>query len=216
MMKSTKALILALALILVSTAAWAQRFELTPFVGYRTSGSFDGTYQDFTNFKVNGGMAFGLTFGYMVSPNILVEAMMSRLNSSLSAHGLEIVDTNLFDLTTDVYHLNFLFYFGNAEAKARPFILLGLGLLSANPKPAEIEGESFDAPAKTRFSWSLGAGLEAMFNRNVGVRVTAKWLPTYINSESAIWIDWWGNPWIVPVSNYMNQGEFTGGLVFRF
>ena len=215
-MKNSRALILALALILISTAAWAQqRFELMPFAGYRTSGSFDVTSLDISNVTIKDGFAYGLTLGFRPNPRFQVEAMWSRVDSKVSAKVVG-ASTTLFNLTEDQFHLNFYSYFGYAEAKVRPFLLVGLGATILNPKPGERNGVTIDVPAESRFSWSIGGGLEAMFSESVGLRALAKWTPTYINTTSAIWVDWWGQAWIVPVSNYMNQWEFTGGLVFRF
>ncbi len=84
-MKNSKALILALALILASTAAWAQgRFVLTPHVGYRTVGTLGGDIAELTDFKVQDGLAYGLALGYRVSPFFTIEAMWSRSDSNVT------------------------------------------------------------------------------------------------------------------------------------
>jgi opacity protein-like surface antigen len=215
-MKNSKVLILALALVLVSTAAWAQgRIEIMPFAGYRTTGSFEGAVLDFTDFHIKDGFAYGLTFGYRVNQMFTIEGMWSRVDSSISAME-NASEVELAKLSTDQFHGNFLIFFGGEEMKARPYFLIGLGATIANPKSTTFDGETVDPGSESRFSWSLGGGLQVMFSEKVGLRAQGKWTPTYINTSSEIWVDWWGYPWVVPVSNYMNQWEFTGGLVFRF
>jgi hypothetical protein len=94
--------------------------------------------------------------------------------------------------------------------------LFALGATVLNPKPTIFEDTEIDPSAESRFTGALGGGLQINPSEKIGLRAQVKWCPTYINSSNEIWIDWWGMPWVVPVSNYMNQWEFTGGLCFRF
>ncbi len=223
-MKKSKALILALALVLVSTAAWSQgRFEVTPTIGYRTAGNFEGAVLQLSDFSITDGLAYGLSLGYRVNQMLTMEAFWSRVDSSLTASVSGAGEQELAKIGTDQIHANFLFFALNDQAKARPYFLLGLGATIANPKATNFSdgdinpsGETIDPSSASRFSWSLGGGVLVMASERVGVKLQGKWFPTYINTTSEIWIDWWGYPWVVPVSNYMNQWEFTGGLVFRF
>jgi opacity protein-like surface antigen len=223
-MKNTKALILALALILGSSAAWGQgRFEVTPTIGYRTTGSFEGAVLQLSDFSITDGLAYGLSLGYRVNQMLTMEAFWSRVDSSLTAQVTGSGEQELAKIGTDQIHANFLFFALNDQAKARPYFLLGLGATIANPKATNFSdgdinpsGQTIDPSSASRFSWSLGGGVLVMASERVGVKLQGKWFPTYVNTTSEIWIDWWGYPWVVPVSNYMNQWEFTGGLVFRF
>ena len=208
----TKRLLLIFALVaLMSTMSLAQKFEITPFGGYRTSGSFElaPNVLNYSNLKITDGFAFGLSLGYRVSEALTLEAMWSRTSSSLLAEGQGADSGDLFDLHLDQFHFNFLFFVGQRRAAVQPYILLGLGATYFNPKTSEANGE-------TRFSGSLGGGFIAMFSQMAGIRLQAKWAPTYINTTSGLFVGWWGQPWIIPVNNYMSQGEFTGGIVFRF
>jgi outer membrane protein W len=216
MMKSSKALILALALVLVSTAAWAQgRFVVTPHIGYRTAGTLGGTIAELTDFKVQDGLAYGLALGYRVSPYFTLEAMWSRSDSSITALS-GATEATLTDISTDQWHANFIYYFSGDEGMACPYLLFALGATVLNPKPFEFETKTYDPSSESRFTGALGAGIQVNASQKVGVRAQVKYCPTYINSSSEIWVDWWGQAWVVPVSNYMNQWEFTGGLTFRF
>ena len=64
---------------------------------------------------------------------------------------------------------------------------------------------------ETRFSFSLGGSIKVVANERFGFRFQANWIPTYINTKSEVWCDWWGFCYAIPPSQYMSQGEFTGG-----
>src|SRR5512136_1377347 len=189
MMKKSKALILALTLILVSTAAWAQgRFEITPFAGYRTTGSFQGEVQQFSEFRITDGFAYGLTLGYVVSPVITFEAMWSRVDSNVTARSSTLGgDQDLAKVATDQFMGNFLFFFRSEQSMARPYFLFGLGATVANPKQTTFEGRTVDPGSATRFSWTLGLGVQLNASDKIGLRLQTKWVPTYINTTSEIW-----------------------------
>ena len=210
-MKTKRALLVLTLVALMSTVSLAQKIEITAFGGYRTSGSFKlaPNVLDYSNLKIEDGFAFGLSLGYRVSEALTLEAMWSRTNSSMSAEAQGADSDDVFDLSEDQFHLNFLFFVGQRRTTVQPYVLLGLGATHFNPKPSDANGE-------TRFSGSLGGGFIAMFSERAGFRLQAKWAPTYINTTSGLFVGWWGQPWIIPVNNYMSQGEFTGGIVFRF
>ena len=207
----TKKLFLVIALVaVVASTSWAQRFEIMPFAGYRTSGSFNIGSLDYGRVTIKGGFAYGITLAYTPSRHAQIEIMWSRTDSSLYGDLTIQPQTSIkvFKLHTDQFHVNFMPMFLQANGRVMPYLLFGLGLTYA--KPPNVSGE-------TRFSWSIGGGAKVMFRENIGLRLQAKWAPTYINTTSGVlWCDWWGFCYMIPVSNYMSQGEFTGGIFFRF
>ena len=207
----TKKLFLVIALVaVVASTSWAQRFEIMPFAGYRTSGSFNIGSLDYGRVTIKGGFAYGITLAYTPSRHAQIEIMWSRTDSSLYGDLTIQPQTSIkvFKLHTDQFHVNFMPMFLQANGRVMPYLLFGLGLTYA--KPPNVSGE-------TRFSWSIGGGAKVMFRENIGLRLQAKWAPTYINTTSGgLWCDWWGFCYMIPVSNYMSQGEFTGGIFFRF
>jgi hypothetical protein len=215
-----KATLLALVglLLLGASSAWAQggRIVIQPMAGYRTSGDFGlrpetEAVTDISGIRFSDGFAYGLSLGYRLTPYVTMEA--SWLRSSGMAQAIPYYagqpNTDLFNVGEDVIHANFLFYFGENQL-VHPFFVTGLGITIADGK---VEGIG----SATRFSWNLGLGVEKMFNDKVGFRAQAKWFTTYINDQLAWWYDyWWGGYYLVPVSQYMGQWEFTGGLIYRF
>ena len=216
-MKSKKLLVLALILAFGSTAAWAQaRIEISPLVGYRTTGSISGGTTIYKEFHIEDGLAYGLSLGYRLNPKFTLEVRWSRVGSSVTAQGKDFVKTTVADIDTDTYHANFLFYWRGEEYKVRPYFVLGLGAISANAKNVQVGEEIVNPSAEWRFSWNMGLGMQTQLREKIGLKLQAIWLPTYINSSTGWWVDWWGNVWLVPISNYMHQFEFSAALVFRF
>jgi hypothetical protein len=209
-MKRKRVLIILALIAILSTTSFAQRKELMAFAGYRTGGSFNVTSTDFLTFEIEDGFNFGLALGLMISPEMEVEFMWSQTNSQLSGYLISPIleKEAVFDIHTSQFHVNFLFLFPQGNKRFVPYFLMGLGLTLADPK-GEVNGE-------TRFSYSLGGGIKAMVNERMGLRFQAKWNPTYINTSSELWVDYWGFVYAIPVSQYMSQGEFTGGIFFRF
>lgn len=210
MKRKSVLLILPLMLVmLMSSMSWGQRIEFMPFAGYRTSGTFNVDSELFSTFKIEDGFNYGLTLGFMVTPETEVEFMWSLTNSRLSGSFLQVGQNKniFFDMHTNMFHINFLYLYPYANERIVPYFLIGLGLTYADPKDG-TNGE-------TRFSFSVGGGLKIMASQRVGLRFQAKWTPTYINSHSELW-NYWGYLYFVPVSQYMHQGEFTGGIFFRF
>ncbi len=217
-MKKVALLMIVGVLALGATSVWAQggRFVISPTVGYRTSGDFGlrpetEVITDYAGIKFQDGLAYGLSLGYRLSPYVTMEAGWTRSVTMAQAIPYYVGQPNvdLFDVASDVIHANFLFYFGENQLM-HPFFITGLGVTLA-------DGKAEGVGAISRYSWNLGMGFEKMFNEKVGLRVTAKWFTTYINDQMAWWYDWWwGGYYLVPVSQYMGQWEFTAALVYRF
>ena len=74
-----------------------------------------------------------------------------------------------------------------------------------------------EIPGETRFSGTGAAGLKIYPDRAFGIRLEARWTPTYIKSEAA---GWWCDPfwgcYVVGDAQYANQFELAGGITFRF
>jgi opacity protein-like surface antigen len=209
-MKSKRLITIFAMVAVLATLSWAQSIELMPFAGYRTAGGFNVDALAHSRFTVKDGLAFGLTLGIMLSPVTQVEFMWSQTNSQLTGTLIQpaMGQEELFDLRTSQFHVNFIYLIPRYDSRVVPYVLAGLGLTYADPK-----GQS---GGETRFSWSLGGGIRIMASDRVGLRFQGKWNPTYINTSSAVWCDWWGLCYAFPVSQYMSQGEFTGGIFFRF
>lgn len=205
----------ALITLAAGTSAFGQqRFEIQPFGGVRFEGGFNVDEslpgaQVPVDINVDTGVAWGTTIGFNITDNFGVEFLWSRQETSISAQPLDLESTTLFDASVSQYHGNALFHFLEADARVRPYLLLGAGATNVDPDLSGAEGI-------TKFSFGLGGGVKAYFSEHVGARFQARWTPTYVSSEPALWCDVFGFCYVVDEADYANQGEVTGGVTFRF
>ena len=121
-------------------------------------------------------------------------------------------------MNVDNYHGIFTYDFGNADAKARPFILGGIGATHFNGVTfTALNGAQGSIGGVTKFSGTLGGGFKFLATPKVGFQLLANWTPTYIKSDSE---GWWCDPffgcYVVGNAQYANQFEMGGGVLFKF
>jgi hypothetical protein len=152
---------------------------------------------------------------YLTGPNTEIGFLFDQQKSTLTATGT--TETDIGDLTVSNYHGYFAYNFGEPEAAVRPYVLLGLGATNYGGVPFTVGGFSGETDGGTQFSGTFGAGLKLYPSQRVGVKLGARWTPTYIKSDSEGWYcdPYWGC-YVVGDPQYSNQIEFSGGLVFRF
>jgi opacity protein-like surface antigen len=199
---------LLLCLCCIPTLA-QERFEVQPFVGYKFGGGtpVSSNDLDINRINFNSSAAAGVAFGINATETFGLEFLWNRqptqVHGRLNDGGKH---PEQFDAKLDQFHGNLLFNF-NPDEKLRPFILLGLGATRA---------ASSDA-SKTNFSFALGGGIKYFFTENMGVRLQARYTPTYLFTTSGgTWCNWWGVCWVVPNDHYMNQADVTVGWIFSF
>jgi hypothetical protein len=162
-----------------------------------------------------------LTAGAFLGPNWELEFLWHRQFSTL-----EISDPaparKLANQNVDNYHGNLVYNWGEPDAKARPFFFFGLGATHYTPGDYDSGIPSSSALARiqsvSRFSSTWGGGIKVYPARNIGVKGTFRWTPTYIKSDAAgLWCDpFYPTCWVVGDADYSNQLEFSGGVTFRF
>jgi hypothetical protein len=96
----------------------------------------------------------------------------------------------------------------NSEKKLRPFIAGGISFMH--------DSNSGNNSNKTSFSNGLGGGVKYHLTRHIGLRGDARWVPTCGNKTPGVTCDPFGFCTPCRVSNYLERGNFTGGLIFRF
>ena len=67
----------------------------------------------------------------------------------------------------------------------------------------------------TRFSFGLGGGIKVSFNRHMGLRMQAEWLPLVINPEVNSLVCGGGCA-VHLTATLVSQGEVAVGSVLRF
>ncbi len=224
--------ITGLMLVLGSGLGLAQeeRFELIIDLGYTASRGVDINATDIGGGVIvnkvtpKSGFSYGGTFNVAlaeaISAGFQFSQQLSTLEGGLQGGGKE----DFADLSVYNYHGIFTFHLADQDSPLRPFFLVGLGATNYTasnaggpvnlPQPGSREVES-----KTKFSTTWGGGVKFFPNPGIGFEFKARWTPTYIRSDlagaycSPFW-PW--QCWIVGNSQYSHQGEFGGGVVFRF
>jgi hypothetical protein len=93
----------------------------------------------------------------------------------------------------------------------------GLGATQFGTVSAKLGNLQRDIPGNTKFSTTWAAGLKLYPGKAVGIRLEARWTPTYIKSDAE---GWWCDPYwgcyFVGDAQYSNQFELGGGITLRF
>jgi opacity protein-like surface antigen len=206
-------LVAALAAFAGSTA-WAQdpRVELSGTAGWTFSDGVSGSASDSSAVRIDPKDAFswGARLGFMVSPNVEVGGLFNMQKTDLEATG--IINTSVPQSIYN-YHGYLAYNFGESDAKARPYVLGGLGATQFGALTTAVG----DIGGETKFltTWALGVKLYP--NRNVGIRLEGRWTPTYIKSDAAgYWCDPYWGCYTIADAQYANQFELSGGITLRF
>jgi hypothetical protein len=211
-------LLVGLTCLVIGAPASAQyygreKWEVTPFVGYETNGSYPlnptSTTVTVNNLRINGATSFGTFIGYSFTPNAEFEFMWDRNLTSYSEQPTPgAAYMKAYNSTVDQYQFGALFTILGEEHKWRPYFAGSVGFTH--------EFNSGGNPTRVDFSYSLGGGVKYEITRHVGFRGDARYMPTYANSSLALFCDPFFGCFTAKVSHYQHRGNFVGGLVFRF
>jgi opacity protein-like surface antigen len=208
-------------MVLAASTASAQRVEVSGSIGYTASEgiSFDdrellGALYDEVALK--SGTSFTFTFGAFVNEQVEIEFLWSRQDSQLDAEGAGGT-LPVSELAINNYHGNFVYNWGEADTRVRPFVFAGLGATQYSFGSLLLPNAVGDIGGNTQFSGTLGGGVKFYFAPNVGVKVMGRFTPTYIKSDPAgIWCDPFYGCWEVAEAKYANQFDISGGITIRF
>jgi opacity protein-like surface antigen len=166
---------------------------------------------------VKDGGSFSLTAGFYATPNAVIEFMYARQSSELTARGAT-VEQSVSDINIDNYHVNFVYNWGESDAKLRPYAYVGLGATNYSPSGSvKIPGVQGELKGNAQFSTTWGAGVKYYMAPSIGLKAGMRWTPTYIKSDPAgYWCDPFYGCWLLSDPDYSHQFEFTGGITFRF
>jgi opacity protein-like surface antigen len=197
------------------------RLELSANVGYTTSEGFgvqEGTVLQgiLDAFNPKSGFTWGAQLDVLPTPNFALGFLWSQQYSKLNGDIQNSdEDADFTDMLVHNYMGVFTYNFGDAESPFRPFIFGGLGATYYDPDA--INGLHIDSATKFASTW--GGGVKFFATPRLGLKTGIRWTPTYIKSDpEGIWCSpfWVGACWVVGDSDYSNQLEFNGGVVFRF
>jgi opacity protein-like surface antigen len=219
-----RAVIITFVILAAASGAWAQtpKVEITGIVGWTLADGVSGSAikasngQTYDRVDPQDSVNFGLSAGFFVSPSQEIGFLWRRQATKLDVSGT--TTTTIGDMSIDGYHGYLAYYFGDPEAKARLYLMGGLGATHyGSVSYTKVDGSKGTTPSGTQFSTTWGAGVKVNASPNVGVKLGMQWTPTYIKSDAT---GWWCDPWwgcyVVGDAQYSNQLEFVGGIGVRF
>ena len=203
-----------LCLALPAANASAQAWEISPFARYVTNAEFDFVSDTFpgTTLLADDSWAFGGGIGYSPNSQFTFEAEYAYQSTDLIVQQALAAPQNLGGLTIQKIRGNFLFSSPASGAPATPYFLLGLGAAIFDADIPNVNSSS-----RTQFTWQLGAGVKKMMSDTMGLRLQAAYAPSYLTeSNDGTWCDPYYGCYTYPNPQYLDQWEFSLGLVKRF
>jgi hypothetical protein len=159
--------------------------------------------------------SWGLRLGLLAGENSEIGFLFNQQSTELDLGGTTSV--KLGDLKVYNYHGYYAYNFGDRDAAARPYILIGLGATQYGALTVDVAGTQQEVGGDTQFSGTGALGLKIFPGRSFGIRLEGRWTPTYIKSDAE---GWWCDPYygcyVVGDAQYSNQFELSGGITLRF
>ena len=219
-----KTILTTMMVALAAAAAWAQdpRVEISGTAGWTFSDGVGGQTAvnvpgvgTFDSIGPKDAFSWGARLGFNVTPNVEVGFLFNQQSTKYELGGTSNVD--LADVSVYNYHGYFAYNFGDSDAKVRPYVLGGLGATQFGSVSVTAGGVTKDLGGNTQFSSTWAAGVKLFPSPKFGLRLEARWTPTYIKSDSE---GWWCDPYwgcyVVSDAQYANQFELSGGITLRF
>lgn len=172
-----RTLLLACLLSTPVTAMAQNRFELTPFAGLRSGGSFRAPERDLA-LDVQSSLGGGVIFDYVLNDTMQIELLWSHQSSDLDIVDVSPVpgdgsetppdgteDFPSIGIGVDYFHGAFVY--GGGSPVFRPYVLIGAGVARLSPDLPDVSSTS-------KFSFSVGTGFKSFFTERFGLRVDAR------------------------------------------
>jgi Outer membrane protein beta-barrel domain len=217
-MRAAIMLVAAVVLFLFMTAPanaqwWENKWEITPFAGYETSGSYPVTPTlssiGVADLRVNAATSYGGFLDYSLSRNFQAEFMFDRNDTSYSDRVFGDPNfTHAFSSHVNQFQFGGLYMLLGPSHRLRPYVAGSIGFTH------EANGDG--AADRTDFAFSVGGGVKYFLTSHIGLRADATFMPTYANSSLATFCDPFFGCFTGRVSNYQDRGNFVGGVIFRF
>ncbi|WP_430816970.1 hypothetical protein [Carboxylicivirga sp. RSCT41] len=184
------------------------RIELTPIYGYSLNGHIN-LYR--AKFTMDNSDLFGGMLSVEVAPQSLVEFSYTRSKTTARYEDFATGTKDNYDMAIDYFQLGTV-----KEIKDGPLVPFGMISVGATWFNMTTHGVS----DHVSFSAALGGGVKYFFSDRVGIRLQGRLLlPMYFSGGGLfVGIGSGGTSSGVSVSTGVLtvQGDFSGGLIFRF
>lgn len=205
-------------------AQWYQnKWEITPFAGYETRGSYmlnpTSTTVNVTEVRANAAASFGTFVDYSVWESFQAEFMWDRNVTSYSElQPPSPTYVKAYNSDIDQFQFGGLYMFLGKEHKIRPYAAASIGFThefnSALPPTTGVTSGA--TPNRTDFGFGLGGGVKYQVTSHIGFRGDARYMPTYANSSLAQYCDPYYGCYTANAANYQHRGNFLAGIIFSF
>lgn len=180
----------------------AQKFELSPFIGYETGSK---VYTSLGYIYVGDGTDYGGIFDFSLRGNrfgeISFSHMMSRLNVDDGTNELYVCDLGVNYYSIGVLQVT------RPQEKISPYGLLALGWVNYNPQKEDISGEN-------KMHFSLAGGIKIRASERIGFRLQARLLMPIFYAGANFNSSTGGTSTTISSTSVAFQGDFTAAIVF--
>jgi outer membrane protein with beta-barrel domain len=187
----------------------AQTVEITPFVGYETSGSYPlENPADVQALRADAGRTYGFFADYRLMQNLQGEFYWVGNKTTYSQQSTATgAYSTAFNTRIDQYQFGALYHLRDRDHAWRPYLAGSLGFTH--------DSNGGVADNRTAFGLGLGGGFKYEPSRHFGVRVDARWMPTYGSSGLGTYCDEFYGCYQDTVANYLQRFNAVMGLVIR-
>lgn len=190
------------------TSSVGRRIELTPIYGISLNGHVN-LYR--AKFKMDNAANFGGILSVEVMPGTLGEFSYTRSKTTARYQDFAAGDVTYYDMAIDYFQLG-----GVKELSKGPVVPFGMASLGVTWFNMTTHGVS----DHVSFSAALGGGLKFFFNDRIGIRMQGRLLlPMYFSGGGLFLGIGSGGPSSgvgISTGVLTVQGDFSGGLIFRF
>ena len=190
--------------------------DITLLAGYQFNSDFEivsannlpsnvepGTGEPGDDVKLDDSAAFSLAVDF-----VFEQEKTKRIGFYVS-HAQTRFESNagLSNRDLDVTHVHFTAMSYYPDGNLEPFVLAGVGAGFFSPKDSTLKDE-------TKLSAQIGAGTNYRFNETLLLRMEARWLATFFDSDGSVFCS--GGCTIAVSSKTYSQVQANIGLMYRF
>ncbi|MGB6482725.1 MAG: hypothetical protein WBE86_04480 [Candidatus Acidiferrales bacterium] len=204
--------------------SFADKFEVTPFAGYKFGGKInvygyvnpnDPDFENIENAYVKSNFDYGAFADYNIWSSFAAEFMVVRQPTTYSLQDYTVTppaNDFLAKGTLSTYTFGGAFTF-RSDSKLRPFVSGGLGWtnfggLDSNPDELYVGFNN-------KLAFDLGGGVKYYFGNHFGLRFDMRWVGSRTTPSVSEYESIYGPEEYS--SNYrMNQGSANLGLILKF
>ncbi|MCT4673180.1 MAG: porin family protein [Prolixibacteraceae bacterium] len=183
-------------------------FEITPLIGFQLGGKIKFIQG---RLDINDDMMYGGAISMPLDEYGDVEFAYTRMDSRANFRSTSDLRSGSFNLSVDYFQLGYLRY--TQKGNLRPYGLISAGATLFNSKSDNVDDTM-------TFSMTLGGGIKYYISDNLGIRLQGRLLlPMYFDGAGLmIGFNGSGSYSSVGVSSsqFLVQGDFSFGLVYRF